>query len=72
MILIAINESLSIKDSSLLEAIENRRQLFFYALQNIEVSKVQLEQTKDMILKHLVSIDHIEKVTIPLLHRVKE
>ncbi|EPP7233223.1 hypothetical protein ACTOJ1_000077 [Shigella flexneri] len=72
IILIAINESLSIKNSSLLEAIENRRQLFFYALQNIEVSKVQLEQTKDMILKHLVSIDHIEKVTIPLLHRVKE
>lgn len=72
MVLIAINESLSIKDSSLIEAIENRRQLFFYALQNIEVSKVQLIQTKDMILKHLVSIDHIEKVTIPLLHRVKE
>lgn len=72
IVLITINEALSIKDTSLMEAVENRRQLFFYALQNIEVSKVQLEQTKDMILKHLVSIDHIEKVTIPLLHRVKE
>lgn len=72
IVLIAINEALSINDSSFFETIENRRQLFFYALQNIEVSKTQLNQTKDMILKHLVSIDHIEKVTIPLLYRVKE
>lgn len=72
IVLIAINEALSINDSSFFETVENRRQLFFYALQNIEVSKTQLNQTKDMILKHLVSIDHIEKVTIPLLYRVKE
>lgn len=72
IVLIALNEALNIKDASLLESVENRRQLFFYALQNMEVSKVQLNQTKDIILKHLVSIDHIEKITIPLLYRTKE
>lgn len=70
--LIAIYETSVFEDSSFEEVVSGRRQAFFYALQSIEVSLKEAKNVRNLIINNLVSIDHIMKVTIPLLHKVQE
>lgn len=70
--LIAIQETSVFEDSSFEEVFSRRRQAFFYALQSIDVSLKETKNVRNMIINHLVSIDHIMKVTIPLLHKIQE
>lgn len=70
--LIAIHETSVFEDSSFEEVVSGRRQAFFYALQSIEVSLKEAKKVRNMIINNLVSIDHIIKVTIPLLHKAQQ